>query len=359
MHHRHAERGERILAFGFRQRGAAGGEGGPAGRRDAAAVGGCAAGLGSTCHRPRWRARRGRNRRNSRCRARPAAPDRPSAKVSMTMIALSVGRGGLFDLIERLRQEIARQVEQQHVDIVRAQRQPDAFAQEVVRIDDIAGQIDRVGDHRMAGNLRVEARLHLGGQVGTSPPASASASARIAPAAPEIAQDRAVRCRRSCRPACADRRGRPAPRVRSGARHAGAGEGGVIGGAVAGERGGVRARRFRALFAERRPCRPRAACPRRGTARRRRGTSARRAVPRCSRPPTGRGGIAGQIIEIIAEIDRGFVAGVDHLAERHARAPGHAEHGGAHIAALRQQRGVAGRLARLERLAEGGEDRRR
>ena len=66
--------------------------------------------------------------------------------------------------------------------------------------------------------------------------------------------------------------------------------------------------------------------------------------------------VAGQVIQIVAEIDGGFVAGVDDLTEGDARPLGHAEDGGAHVSALREQRGVARRLAGLERLAEGGED---
>ena len=45
------------------------------------------------------------------------------------------------------------------------------------------------------------------------------------------------------------------------------------------------------------------------------------------------------------------------MAERNACAFGHAEHGGTHIAALRQQCGAARRFARLKRLAKAGEDR--
>ena len=67
--------------------------------------------------------------------------------------------------------------------------------------------------------------------------------------------------------------------------------------------------------------------------------------------------IARQIIEIITEIDRGFVARVDDMAEHNPGTPCHAEHRGAHIAALCEECSVACNFTGLERLAKGGEDR--
>ena len=242
---------------------------------------------------------------------------------------------GLFDLIESACQKWARQIEQQNINIVWLQCQLHAFGQKIIRIDNIPCQIDRIGDHRMPRNLRGQPVLNGLRKcrrvapcqrqcVGENRPCGTGNAQHAAIGAPDFSFAQPVQIsevrklgERSC------------------ARDTGAGERSVISGAISGKCCCVRPCGLSALFG----CANLIYSKQLTRSAESRGRSEKlRSLAQLLYITDGgmRAFIACQIIEIVAEIDRRFIAGVDDMAESHARALRHAEQGGAHIAALRQ-----------------------